>query len=212
MLNRVSHLTHRRAQSHPCRFESRCCPQTACPFWSAYTPRTPFWEGKTKQNNKQHLLGPLLFTSVDTGRDGPVRRLTSSWCRRPGRWDTCHTWPHKHQAGCTRRPRTHTGPCRCTTSPGWTCRCQCVSSSCSSRPASLAHTDRSHSYRRHGLEDKKRHRLTHFFFSFLTSVYVWWWGQHNVQERKQGCGWIWESGRKEWLAVDMTSAVVHHLF
>lgn len=119
---------------------------------------------ETKQNNKQHLWSPLLFTSVDKGRNGAMRRLTSSWCRRPGRWDTCHMWPHKHQAGCTRRPRTHTGPCRCTISPGWTCKCQCALSSCSSHPANPAHTDRSHNYRRHGLEDKKRHRLTHSFF------------------------------------------------
>lgn len=45
----VSHLFHPQEQSHPCRFESRCCPQTVCPSWSAYTPHTPYKEKNTKQ-------------------------------------------------------------------------------------------------------------------------------------------------------------------
>lgn len=146
----VAHLIHRQAQSHPCRFESRCCPRTVCPSWSAYTPHTPF---KEKKNIHQALVSSR---PLDTWYDNSVCRLTSSWCRRQGRWDTCHMSPHRHLAGCTHRPRTHTGPSRCTTSPGWTYRCQCAWSSCSSHPASLVHTDRSHSYRRHGLKERQR--------------------------------------------------------
>lgn len=83
-----------------------------------------------------------------------VPSLTSSWYRRRGRWDTCRTWPRRPPAACTRRPRTRTGPSRCTAGPCWTCRCRCAWSSCSSHPASLGRTGRSRSYRRHGLGEK----------------------------------------------------------
>ena len=146
-----SHLFHPPAQSHPCRCESRCCPQTVCPSWSAYTPHTPFKKRK-HQSGQKHIQNCF----PDSKYDVSVCRLTSSWCRHQGRWGTCHMWPRRRRAGCTHRPRTHTGPSRCTTSPGWTCRCQCVWSSCSSHPASPEHTDRSHSYRRHDLREEEK--------------------------------------------------------
>lgn len=45
----ISHLIHPQAQSHPCRFESRCYHQTACPSWSACTPHTPYMKKNIHQ-------------------------------------------------------------------------------------------------------------------------------------------------------------------
>lgn len=101
---------------------------------------------------KNHQSGhQLISSSFPDNLCASVCKLTSSWCRHQDRWGTCHMWPHRHRAGCTHRPRTHTDPCHCTTDPGWTYRCQYVWSSYSSHPASLVHTGRNHSYRHHGL-------------------------------------------------------------
>lgn len=85
---------------------------------------------------------------------GYICRLTSSWCRRPDRWGTCHTWPHRPPAVCTHKPRRHIGPSHCTADPGWTCRYRCVGSSYSSPPASQGHTGRNHSHKRRDLRRK----------------------------------------------------------
>lgn len=163
----LSHLIHPQEWSHPCRFESRFCLQSVCPSWSAYTPHTPYQEEKYQPS--VHFKKPNLNISAYISCT-----LTSSWYRRRGRWGTCHTWLRRRLAAYTHRLRTRTAPSRCTGDPGWTCMCLYVWSSCSSRPASLVHTGRSHSYRCHALRINNKQEEDN-----VTKEIIW---------GKRGCG------------------------
>lgn len=125
-----------------------------------------------------------------------VCKLTSSWYRRRGRWDTCHTWLRRHLVACTRRLRTRTDPSHCTGGPGWTYKCLYVWSSYSSHPASLVRTGRSHSYRHRALRINKKQEEDN-----VTRNFMW----------KRGRSTSW--GRRTLLASGMvvTSIIWHHI-